>query len=140
MQKGRNGIQSELFDAQNREIFIATCHFEKEKKNVCLKSYTVKTKSKGKKNDVVLSTSRLSHDKTIDDGKEKPQIIKFYGFTKGVTDIVNQLNDYYTTRSRSCRWIMLALSRICWIQLESMGKPCSVWKVIQIFQAHLHMA
>ena len=126
MQKGRNGIQSELFDAQNREIFIATCHFEKEKKNVCLKSYTVKTKSKGKKNDVVLSTSRLSHDKTIDDGKEKPQIIKFYGFTKGVTDIVNQLNDYYTTRSRSCRWVMLALSRICWIQLESMGKPCSV--------------
>ena len=140
MQKGRNGIQSELFDTQNREIFIATCHFEKEKKNVCLKSYTVKTKSKGKKNDVVLSTSRLSHDKTIDDGKEKPQIIKFYGFTKGVTDIVNQLNDYYTTRSRSCRWVMLALSRICWIQLESMGKPCSVWKVIQIFQAHLHMA
>ena len=29
--------------------------------------------------------------------------------------------------------------RICWIKLGSMGKPCGVWKMIQIFQAHLHM-
>ena len=50
------------------------------------------------------------HGKTIDDGKEKPQTIKFYDFTKGGTDIVDQLNDYYTTRSKSCRWVMVALS------------------------------
>ena len=89
---------TEIFDTQNREIFSATSHFEKEKKNICLASYTVKTKSKGKKNVVVLSTSRPLHDKTIDDGKENPQIIKFYDFTKGGTDIVDLLNDYYTTR------------------------------------------
>ena len=58
LQKGRSRILSELFDTQNREIFSATCHFEKEKKNIWLTSYTVKTKSKGKKNIVVLSTSR----------------------------------------------------------------------------------
>ena len=58
LQKGRNRILSELFDTQNREIFSATCHFEKEKKNIWLTSYTVKTESKGKKNIVVLSTSR----------------------------------------------------------------------------------
>ena len=53
------------------EIFSATCHFEKQKKNICLTSYTVKIKSKGKKDVVVLSTSRPFHEKTIDDGKKK---------------------------------------------------------------------
>ena len=77
-----------------------------------LTSYTVKTKSKGKKNVVLLSTSRPLHGKAIDDGKKKPQIIKFYNFTKGGTDIVDQLNDSYTTRSKSCHWVMVALSHI----------------------------
>ena len=40
--------------------------------------------------------------------KKSPK--KFYDFTKGGTDIVDQLNDYYTTRSKSCRWVMVALS------------------------------
>ena len=41
------------------------------------------TKSKGKENVFFgLSTSRPLHGETIDDGKEKPQIIKFYDFTK----------------------------------------------------------
>ena len=81
-----SGIPSELFGTKNREICSATCHF------------------------VVLSTSKPLHGQTIDDGKGKPQIIKFYDFTKGKTDIVDQLNDYYTTRSKSCRWVMVALS------------------------------
>ena len=85
---------TELFDTRNREIFSSTCYFEKEKKNIFLTSYTVKTNSKGKKNVVGLSTSRLLHGKTIDDGKEKLQKIKFYNFTKGGTDTVDQLNDY----------------------------------------------
>ena len=60
----------------------------------------------------MLSTSRPLHGKTIDDGKEKPQIIKFYDFTKGGTDIVDQPSDYYTTISMSCCWVMIALSCI----------------------------
>ena len=91
-------------------FFNATCHFEKEKKNIYLISYTVKKKSNGKKNVVVLSTSRPLHDKTTDDGKEKPQIIKFFDFTKGGTDIVDQPKDYCTTISMSCHWVMVALS------------------------------
>ena len=110
LQKGRSGILSDLFDTQNRKIFSATSHFEKEKKNICLTSCTVKTKSKRKKNVVVLWTSRLLHGKTIDDGKEKSQIIKFYDFTKGGMDIADQLNDYCTARSKSCGWVMVALS------------------------------
>ena len=47
LQKGRSRIPLDLFDTQNKEIFSASCHFE-EKKNVCLTSYTVKTKPKGK--------------------------------------------------------------------------------------------
>ena len=103
-------MPSELFDAQNRENFSATCIFEKEKKKICLTSYNLKTKSKRTKIVVALSTPRPLHDNTTDDGKEKPQIIKFYDFTKGVTDIEDQLNDYFTTRSKSFRWIMVVLS------------------------------
>ena len=52
-----------------------------------------------KKNGVVLSGSRSLHGKTIDDDKGKPWIINFYDFTKGGTDVVDQLNVSYTTRS-----------------------------------------
>ena len=60
----------------------------------------------------MLSTSRPLHGKTIDDGKEKPQIIKFFDFTKGGTDIVDQPKDYCTTISMSYHWVMVALSCI----------------------------
>ena len=99
LKKGRSGTPTELFDTPNREIFSATCLFEKENKNICLTSYTV-----------VLSTSRPLHDKTIYDDKEKPQIIKFYNFIKGGANIVDQWNEYYTTSSKSCQWVMVALS------------------------------
>ena len=46
---------------------------------------------------------------TIDDGKKKPSIIKFYDFTKGGTDIVDQINDFYTCRSQSYRWDLVVL-------------------------------
>ena len=49
LQKGRSGIPSELFGTKNREIFSATFHFEKEKKDIYLTSYTVQAKSKVKK-------------------------------------------------------------------------------------------
>ena len=68
---------------------------KKIKKIYTFTSYTVKSRSKGKKNIAVLSISRLLHGKTISNIKEKPQIIKFYGFNKGRTDIVDQMNDYY---------------------------------------------
>ena len=36
VQKGRQDIPDELFDTTNREIFSETCHFEKDKKDLCL--------------------------------------------------------------------------------------------------------
>ena len=36
---------------------------------------------------------------TRDDNKQKSCIYKFKDFTNGGTDIVDQLNDYYTVRS-----------------------------------------
>ena len=44
------------------------------------------------KNVVVLSTFRPLHGKTIDDGKEKSQIIKFYNFTKGERLLYHHIN------------------------------------------------
>ena len=44
---------------------------------------------------------------TKDDDKFKPQIFKFYDFTKGGTDIVDQMNDFFTTRAKS--WAMVVL-------------------------------
>ena len=68
------------------------------------------TQSKVKKNVVVLLTSSPLQSKTIDDGKEKSRIIKFYDFTKGGKDIVYHLNDHCTARSKSYCWVMVALS------------------------------
>ena len=46
---------------------------------------------------------------TKDDNKHKPAILKLYDFTKGGTDIVDQLNDYHTVRTQSNRWDLVAL-------------------------------
>ena len=46
---------------------------------------------------------------TKDDNKQKSPIYKFYDFTKGSVDIVNQLNNFYTTRSKSKRWDILTM-------------------------------
>ena len=42
------------------------------------------------------------------DKKQKLGIYKFYDFTKGGTDIVDQPNDYYTVCSQSNRWDLVA--------------------------------
>ena len=46
---------------------------------------------------------------TRDDGYHNPAMIKLYDFTKGGTDIVDQLNHYHTCRSRKFRWDVVAL-------------------------------
>ena len=38
------------------------------------------------------------------DKKEKLAIYKSYDFGKGGTDIVGQMNDYYTNRAKTLRW------------------------------------
>ena len=94
LQKERKGVLSELLDKKYRGEFSATCDFEKDKKDIYLTSYIVKTISKGKKIVAVLLESRASHAKTMSKGKQNPQTKKLYEFAKGGTNIVDQLNDY----------------------------------------------
>ena len=103
----RIGIPDELKDAKCRENFSVTCHIESKEKNLYITTYLVKTKSTGRKNVLMLSTMRPVPGIIKDDGKLKPAIMKFYDFTKGRNDIVNQLNDYDSCRARTNRWDLL---------------------------------
>ena len=55
MNTTRIGVPDELKKAEGRDEFSATCHFEAQNGNLCLNSYTVKTKSKGKKSVLLLT-------------------------------------------------------------------------------------
>ena len=69
-------------------------------------SYVVKTKSKGKKNIVVLCTipNLATVGTTKDDGKEKPAAIQVYDFSKGGTDISDQRCGSFTSATKIGRW------------------------------------
>ena len=86
-----------------------TYHYKEKEKGMCITSYTVTTKSKGKMNVVILLTMRPMDACTKDDDKFKSQIFKFHDFTKGGTDIVDQMNDFFTTRAKSNRRAMVVL-------------------------------
>ena len=109
MEAKRIGIPSELEDTKGCEVSSTTCHFEKKDKNLCLNTYTVKTKSTDMKNVFMLSTLRPLKGITKDDQKEKPALYKLYDLTKGGTDIVDQLHDFYSTRLESLRWVCGAM-------------------------------
>ena len=108
LNSNRLGIPDELENPKGREEFSATCNFEKEKRNLFLGSYSVKSKFKGKKNILFLSSIRPMRKKTRDDQKEKPAIQKFYDFTKDVPDTVDQINDFYIKRAKTHKWTVLA--------------------------------
>ena len=73
----RQSIPTELKNTSEREEFSVTCHYESVKKDLCLLSYTIKTKSTGKTNVLLLSTMRLLKGITRDDNQQKPGIYKF---------------------------------------------------------------
>lgn len=77
-----------------------------------LHSYVVNTKSKGKKNVLMLSTMPPLIGVTKDDGKRKPAIMKFYDFSKGGTDIVDQRISNYSVQCASRRWTMAAFAYV----------------------------
>ena len=109
VQKNPHGTFHKLFDVKEREKFSVTYHYEEKEKGMCTTSYTVTTKSKGKMNVVILLTMRPMDACTKDDDKFKSQIFKFHNFTKGGTDIVDQMNDFFTTRAKSNRRAMVVL-------------------------------
>ena len=97
-------IPSELKPTANREPNSYKVFWEKYQGKLTLHSYVVNTKSKGKKNILVLSSMPPLLGTTKDDGKSKPAIIKFYDFSKGGTDIVDQRMGSYSVNTKSKRW------------------------------------
>ena len=83
MRHNRVGLPKEVKSLEGRETFSTQVWWEKEKQKMTLTSYVVPTKSKGMKNVVVLSSQQPILGVTMDDEKYKPQIIKFYDFSKG---------------------------------------------------------
>ena len=107
----RISIPDELKDTKRRQNFSVTCHIEsKEKKSIYRTTYSVKTKSTGHKNVLMLLTMRPIRGITKYDGKSTPAIMRFYDFTKGGTNIVDQLNDYYdySCRAGTNRWDLVS--------------------------------
>ena len=78
----RIGIAGELKYTKCSEKFNLTCHIEPKEKNLYITTYSVKTKSTGRKKVLMLSIMRPISGITKDDGKSKPAIMKLYDFTK----------------------------------------------------------
>ena len=108
MMVNRVGIPDEMKSAKGRAEFSKSVHYNEPDKNLALCTYTVKTKSKGMKNVLMLTTRRPIFGQTVDDKKQKPALYKFYDFTKGGTDIVDQKIGRYSTKTVSQRWSLVA--------------------------------
>ena len=107
----RKGIPVKLKDVSQREANSTEIYWEKNG-DLVLGSYVVNTKSKQKKNVMMLSTLRPILGTTIDDKKDKPALYKLYDFTKGGTDIVDQRMAFYTSKVKSRKWSMVAFSYV----------------------------
>ena len=103
------GILDKLKSTKDREDLSATIYWEEEKKDMAMCTYTVKTKSNGWKNVLMLSTMQPLLGVTRDDDKKNPALYKFYDFTKGGTDIVDQKIGSYTCKAKSPKWKMIGL-------------------------------
>ena len=100
-------LPDEVRDVKDRDELDSSMHWEQEKGNLALCAYTTKSKSKGKKNVLVLSTMQQLMGITRDDGKQKSVIIKFYDFTKGGKDILDQKISKYLCKLVAHRWTMV---------------------------------
>ena len=99
-QNNRVGIPPELKVVKDKAELSNEIYWEVNGK--CnISSYVVKT-SKGIKAVLMLSTMEPLLGVTKDDQKKKPALYKFYDFTKGETDIVDQKMGSYTVKPK-CR-------------------------------------
>ena len=105
LRMNRRGLAKEMKNMVDRLENSKVVWHELTHGNICIVSYVVKTKSKGKKNILLLCT--IPHLATLgitkDDGKYKPAAFKVYDFSKGGTDIMDQRMGVYTTATKSRR-------------------------------------
>ena len=104
MMMNRIGIPDSLKSTNDREVLSTKTVYEENKGKLSITSHVVKTKSKGRKNIILLATQPPLRGVTKDDNCEKTAIIKWYDFTKIGTDAVDQRNAKYTTKTMSKRW------------------------------------
>ena len=101
--KNRVGIPPELKVVKDKAELSNEIYWEVNGK-YNISSYVVKI-SKGEKAALMLSTMEPLLGVTKDDQKKKPALYKFYDFTKGGTDIVDQKMGSYTVKPKYRRWI-----------------------------------
>ena len=107
----RVGILEEVKTTKGRKEFSTKMFWEKEKGDLVLTSYVVRS-SNGLKNVLLLSTVQPLKGCTRDDRKKKPSILKLYDFTKGGTDVMDQRIGTYSTKMKSRKWTKVSLSYV----------------------------
>ena len=76
---------------------------ENKEKCLYIATYSVKTKSTGHKNVLMLSKMTQISGITKDNDKSKNARMKFYDFRKDETNIFDQLKDYFSCLARTNR-------------------------------------
>jgi hypothetical protein len=120
---GRKGLPAEFKSVVGRQEGDYMVLFE-EKGKMSLHSWVVDTKSGGKKNIMLLTTTNPILGKTMDDGKDRPALISFYNYAMLGTDRMDQLAQHYSVRVKSSRWPMSVLSYIldtCRVNARTIG-------------------
>ena len=77
-------MSSKILNAERASVLPVTWNL---KKNLYITTYSVITKSTGRKNILMLPTIGPIPEITKDDGNSKPALMKFYDFMKGGNDI-----------------------------------------------------
>ena len=89
---------------KNRETFSYEVYWDSPKGVTSLHSYAVVTKSTGARNVLVLSTLEPILGTTKDDKNKKPAIIELYNFTKGGTDIMDQVRFFLSNEKQNSKF------------------------------------
>ena len=110
LMSNRKGIPKELLSVTDRDTpsykLLYDCNTQG---SVTLHSYVVNTKSRGKKN-VLLMSSQPPLLGVTKDEKKKPAMYKLYDYTKGGTDQMDYRMAANTVKTKSNRWTMTAMS------------------------------
>ena len=107
MRSDRAGIPKEMKEVKSRESPSTLYAYNTDIKSV-LVSYVIKTISDVK--NVLVLTSMHRNAFTTRDERKKLYVLTFYDKTKGGVDVMDMMAGIHTTRFKSHRWTMNALT------------------------------
>ena len=90
-QRNLEGIPEQVKSLKDREAHSYKVYWDSSNEVMNLHSYAVVNKSKGSKNVLLLSTMEPLIGTAKDDKNKLPAVIALYNFTKGGTDIMDQV-------------------------------------------------